>query len=153
MNWIINLFWKLVFWWKKRTGWLDLNQRISVSGTIIALIPPDRDGDRTFNLKLDPGFEWAITGFGGRLTMESGTIPALHCEIPPWSRQDLKDTYDKLKVGDRVYVAGRWGFDGVHLGKSMWIEIPMALIRHMPNVNQGWFEIHPRRLYKQGLIC
>ena len=145
-RYIVNLWWKLVFAWKKRTGWLDLGEQIEVTGVVLNFIPPDVDGDRTFNLKLDPGQEKYITGFGGRLTMESGTEPSLHCEIPPWSPQALRDLYDelaKLPSPPRVRVRGAWGFDGVHLGKSYWIEIPAALVRHMPNVRDGWFEIHP----------
>lgn len=140
MNW----FWRIVFWWKRRTGWLDLGKDIFVSGTVINLTPPDIDGDRNFDVRLDSVYDWYITGFGGRRTRDPGASEAsMHCEIPPWADVSLKSTYDGLKVGDRVTVRGRWGFDGVHLGRSMWIEVLAALVRHMPNVNDGWFEIHP----------
>lgn len=144
MIWIVNLWWKVVFFWKKRTGWIDLGEAIEVTGTVVSLVPPDVDGDRTFNVRLDPGQDRYITGFGGRLTTEDEAVgPSIHCEIEPWSPSDLDAKYAALKVGDRVRVTGAWGFDGVHLGRSMWIEIVMALIRHMPNVRDGWFEVHP----------
>jgi hypothetical protein len=56
----------------------------------------------------------------------------------------LKDKYDRLKVGDRVFVSGAWGYDGVHVNNwPMIIQIPLALIRHQPDMVNGWFEIHP----------
>ena len=154
MTWLINLWWRVVFWWKRRTGWLDLGTTIEVVGEVLEIVPPDIDGDRAFNLRLESGRvqnaprwtsgEQFITGFGGRLTAENPALgPSLHCEIPPWSKDALKTTYDELKVGDRVRAAGAWGFDGVHLGYSMWVEVPAALIRHQPNVRAGWFECHP----------
>jgi len=144
LSWITNTWWRLVFWWKKRTGWLDLHEQIEVTGTIVDMVLPGVDGDRDFNVRLDPGFEKYITGFGGRLTTENDAVgPSLHCEIEPWASAELKATYAQLTVGARVRVRGAWGFDGVHLGVSMWLEIPAALIRHQPNVREGWFEIHP----------
>lgn len=144
LTWITNLWWRIVFWWKKRTGWLDLGEVIEVTGVVVEMVPPDADGDMTFNVRLDPGLEKYITGFGGRLTTEDDGIgPSLHCEIEPWAADDLHEIYKTMKVGDHVRVRGAWGFDGVHLGRSMWIEIPAALIRHQPNVRDGWFEIHP----------
>jgi hypothetical protein len=144
MAWIVNLWWKIVFWWKKQTGWLDLGEVIEITGVVVSLIPPDLDGDMTFNVRLDLGQLRYITGFGGRLTTENDADgPSLHCEIEPWAPAELHAIYKKLKAGDHVRVKGAWGFDGVHLGKSMWIEIPAALIRHMPQVQTGWFEIHP----------
>jgi len=139
--------WRIVFWWKKKTGWLDLGKQIEVTGTIIAIDMNVtgwfNDGDVCFNVKLDPGQEQYVTGFGGRLTTESDTdsTPAIHCEITPWMRDQFK--WQQLAVGKRVRVAGAWGFDGVHTGKSEWLEVLYALVRHMPNVNAGWFEIHP----------
>lgn len=146
LTWIINLWWKLVFWWKKRTGWLDLGEMIEITGTVITRIPPDVDSDQTFNVRLDPGlgYEKYITGFGGRLTWEpDATEPSIHCEIEPWAEAGLHSTYAHMKIGDRIRVKGAWGFDGVHLGRAMWIEILAALIRHQPNMKQGWFELHP----------
>jgi hypothetical protein len=26
---VVNLWWRLVFWWKKRTGWIDFGQQIT----------------------------------------------------------------------------------------------------------------------------
>lgn len=144
MTWIVNLWWKIVFWWKKRTGWIDLGQVIEVTGIVVERVPPDADGDMTFNVRLDPGQEKYITGFGGRLTAEDDSVgPSLHCEIEPWAIADLRTTYAAMRVGDHVRVRGAWGFDGVHLGRAMWIEILAALVRHMPQVQTGWFEIHP----------
>lgn len=140
--------WKVVFWWKKQTGWLDLGQIITVTGTVIAVdinvTGPANDGDVCFNVQLDPGQERYITGFGGRLTTESDTdpTPSIHCEIVPWMRSKFEGKWQQLAVGKRVRVTGRWGFDGVHTGKPEWLEVLYALVRHMPNVKQGWFEIH-----------
>jgi hypothetical protein len=143
-TWIVNLWWMLVFWWKKKTGWIDMGETIEVTGTVITMIPPDVDGDMTFNVKLDPGLEKYITGFGGRLTWQiDATEPSIHCEIEPWAENALHQRYKQMKIGDQVRVKGAWGFDGVHLGVPMWREIFAALIRHQPNVKSGWFEIHP----------
>jgi hypothetical protein len=137
--------WRAVFWWKKRTGWLDLGQRIEVTGTVVGLEAPDLDGDRNLNLRLDPGQDRWITGFGARLTSEDQAVgPSLHCEVTPWSSQQLRDSFDALHVGDRVRIGGAWGFDGVHIGYSFFpFEVLRALVRHQPNVCDGWFEIHP----------
>lgn len=141
--------WRVVFWWKKRTGWLDLGEVVECTGTVIMvdanISGAFNDGDVCFNVKLDPGQERLVTGFGGRLTTESDTdpTPALHCEIPPWTRSKFDDIWQKLEVGKRVRVRGSWGFDGVHTGRPEWLEILYSLVRHMPNVRQGWFEIHP----------
>jgi len=142
--------WKVVFWWKKQTGWLDLGQTITVTGTIVAVdmnvTGLFNDGDVCFNVQLDPGQEKYITGFGGVQTNEdkSGTTPpSIHCEITPWMRAQFDGKWQQLAVGKRVKVTGAWGFDGVHLGGSEWLEIWRAIWRHMPNVLDGWFEIHP----------
>lgn len=140
---MFNWFWRIVFWWKKRTGWLALDRVVEAAGVVISVNPPSADGDGCFDVALDAGYEWLITGFGGRLTGEGDKPPSLHCEIAPWAAADLKATYGRLKHGDHVRVSGAWGFDGVHTGRSMWIEVPLALVRHQPNVRRGWFEIHP----------
>jgi hypothetical protein len=141
MSW----FWRVVFWWKKKTGWLDLGKTASIMGTVVGLTPPDIDGDQNFDVRLDDGLERWITGFGGRLTTAQESLgPSIHCEIPPWAPRELRKLFDQLKVGDRVYVSGAWGFDGVHTpGMSEWWEILRAIVRHPPNVQDGWFEIHP----------
>lgn len=144
LRWITNLFWRGVFRWKKLSGWIDMGETIEVTGTVITMIPPSVDGDMTFNVKLDPGLDKYITGFGGRLTWQSDAAePSIHCEIEPWAEDALHQRYRQMKVGDRVRVTGAWGFDGVHTtGRPMWLEILTALIRHQPNVREGWFEIH-----------
>lgn len=155
-TWIVNnTFWRLVFWWKKQTGWLDMGQTIEVTGTIIAVdvnvTGTFNDGDVCFNVELDPGQEKWITGFGGRLTTESDTDPrpSIHCEITPWTRDQFsgKDRdhadWQALVVGKRVRVKGSWGFDGVHAGINEFLEVLWALVRHQPYVKTGWFEIHP----------
>lgn len=140
--------WKVVFWWKKQTGWLDLGKTIEVTGTIIAIdlniTGFFNDGDVCFNVKLDPGQEQYITGFGGRLTTESDIdpTPAIHCEITPWDRKKFDGKWQQLAVGKRVKVSGAWGFDGVHAGINEFLEILWALCRHQPYVQTGWFEIH-----------
>lgn len=140
----MNLFWRLVFFWKKRTGWMDLRQEIEVTGIVINVEVPGLDGDGNFDVELDPGQERWITGFGGRQTFEPGAgRPSIHCEVEPWADQTLKSAFLSLKAGQRVRVRGSWGFDGVHLGTSEWIEVLAALLRHGPNVHDGWFEIHP----------
>lgn len=144
MTWIVNLWWRLVFWWKRRTGWIHLADYIVVEGVVVEKSDPDIDGDRCFNLRLHLGDRWAITGFGGRLTSENWDIgAALQCEVPPWASKEVRDAYDNLKVDDYVRVIGAWGFDGVHTGRAEWIEVILALFRHQPNVKDGWFEIHP----------
>lgn len=140
----LQWFWRLVFWWKKRTGWIDLGQTIIITGTVVGFDPPDLDGDGNFDVKLDPGFDRWITGFGGRLTTENEALgPSIHCEVPPWSSANLRDRFAGLRLGDRVQVTGAWGFDGVHTGRPEWLEVLLALVRHEPNVLDGWFEIHP----------
>lgn len=149
-TWFVNnIFWRLVFWWKKQTGWLDLDQTVEVTGEIIMVdmnvTGVFNDGDVCFNVKLDSGWEHLITGFGGRRTTESETDPrpSIHCEIPPWTRDQFDGKWQQLSVGRRVRVKGAWGFDGVHTGRPEWVEVLLALVRHMPNVRDGWFEIHP----------
>lgn len=144
---LAQTLWRFVFFWKKQTGWLDLGREISVTGTIVMV---DKnvtglfnDGDVCFNVRLDFGWEWAITGFGGRKTSEDGQGPSLHCEIPPWTRKKFDGLWQQLEVGKRVAVTGAWGFDGVHTGKPEAVEVVLALFRHMPNVQDGWFELHP----------
>lgn len=142
--WLTSWLWRLVFCWKQRTGWLDLGEIVTATGVVVDHVPPGLDGDRTFAVKLDPGQDRLITGFGGRLTAEDPAVgPSLHCEIEPWSGENLEEIYACMKVGDRVRVTGHWGFDGVHLGVPMWREVIAAAIRHQPNVREGWFEIHP----------
>ncbi len=142
-EWVRGLPWRVVFWWKKQTGFIDMRERIEVTGHVLS-IDTASDGDRTFNVCLDAGQERYITGFGGRLTSKSSSCPAIHCEIPPWVSRGLKGTYDSMEVGQRVRVTGAWGFDGVHVGYDFfpW-EVVAALVRHQPNVRDGWFEIHP----------
>lgn len=140
---MFNWFWKLVFWWKKRTGWLDFGQEITGTGTVIRVDPPGTDGDGNFDLLLDSGQEYLITGFGRRTACPPVTAPSLHCEIEPWADQELLDQFAKLKVGDRVRVTGEWGFDGVHLGVWMPLEALAGFFRHQPNTRDGWFECHP----------
>ena len=144
MRWLINLWWRLVFWWKKRSGWLDMHQRVHAIGTVIDINQPDTDGDRTFSVEVDTEYRKFIT-LGFRLTHTDGvTRPSLHCEIPPWSAQWLKDRFATMKAGDRVVVSGAWGYDGVHVRNwPMWAQIPLALWRHQPDMRNGWFEIHP----------
>ena len=144
MDFIVNLWWRLVFWWKKRTGWIDLGQEIEVTGTVVNTEVPGLDGDGNFDVQLDPGQEHWITGFGGRLTFERAAgVPSIHCEVTPWASPDLKLRFVTLRPGQRVRVRGAWGFDGVHLGVIFPLELIAALLRHGPNVRDGWFEIHP----------
>lgn len=139
-----NLWWRFVFWYKKRTGWLDLGETITATGTVIRVDAPGTDGDGNFDVELDAGQERLITGFGGRLTCcPPVTTPSLHCEVEPWASAELLAAFRGLHPGDRVRVTGRWGFDGVHAGRTEWLEILLALVRHMPNVRAGWFECHP----------
>lgn len=144
MRWIVLAFWRLVFWWKRRTGFLDLGRDVVATGTVIRVDEPGTDGDGNFDVQLDVAQDWLITGFGGRLTAcPPVTEPSLHCEVEPWAPAALQNAFAALRVGDRVRVAGRWGFDGVHTGRSMPVEILLALLRHEPNVHEGWFELHP----------
>lgn len=141
MNAASRLFWKVVFWWKKRTGFVDLGQDIEVTGVVMwSDFGKNPDGDFTMHVKLDPQYERYIR-LGDRLTSADEAFPAtLHCELAPWV--EVKGV-EGLKVGDRVRVKGRWGFDGVHTGHSEFVEVLYALVRHQPNMKDGWFEIHP----------
>lgn len=144
-KWPFTWVWRLVFWWKRRTGFVDLGQTVSVVGEVVQIGPDDFDGDINFDIRLDHAHEWAIAAFGGRLTSAtSDGQPALHCEIPPWASPQLREfARSELRLGQRVSVRGAWGFDGVHTGRPEWQEILLALWRHQPNLRDGWFEIHP----------
>jgi len=141
---VVNLFWRFVFFWKKLTGMIDMREVITITGVVINVEDPDLDADRNFDVELDPGQDEYITGFGRRLTFQrSAGCPSMHCEIPPWMSQSLRDQGAALRVGDRVSITGNWVFDGVHTGRSVILEVVLAVIRHQPNVRNGWFEIHP----------
>lgn len=137
-------FWRFVFFWKRLTGFVDLKQTITVTGRVIQVGPNDIDGDLNFDVDLDPGQAKWITGFGGRLTSAAADgTPSMHCEIPPWASGALRALGESLRAGDRVAVTGAWGFDGVHTGRAEWLEVLLAILRHGPNVREGWLEIHP----------
>lgn len=142
-------FWKMVFWWKHKTGFLDLGEDVTFTGTVMLVdgvgSPTiDNDGDFCFNVKVDFGWEWLNTGFKGRKTTNNLAAPdTIHCEVPPWLVPGLQEKLIKVVTGARIKVTGRWGFDGVHIGKAQWLETLYALWRHQPNVLEGWFEIHP----------
>lgn len=143
MNWLVAQFWRLVFAWKRLTGFVDMHETITITGTVINVEEPDADADRNFDVELDAGQERWITGFGGRLTFQrSAGRPSMHCEIPPWMPAELRSRGAALVVGDRVRVTGAWGFDGVHTGRHIVLEVLLGIVRHGPNVRAGWFEIH-----------
>ncbi len=145
MKWLTNLWWRFVFWWKQRTGFINLHRTIEVTGTILSL-RSSSDGDALLNIQLDAECWWATPlGIGDPLHDKR-----LHCEIVPWLQTPL-EIYRTLKVGDRIQITGDWGFDGVHLlpnHSSKWLfplEVIAALFRHQPNITKGWFELHPVR--------
>lgn len=142
---IISWFFQLVFWWKKRTGWIDLKQTVTATGVVVGMDDgPSSDGDFNFRVKVDENCEWLITGFGGRLTTDDPKLgPSLLCEVVPWSPVEVQREAARLHVGDRVSVTGAWGFDGVHVSGSRWWNILLAIFRHQPNVLEGWLELHP----------
>lgn len=145
-QWIAdNIFWKFIWFWKKQTGWIDLDKVIEITGTVVTTSKDlSGDGDIRFNVVLDDPYKWAITGFGGRLTHEgAASEPSIHCEITPWDREKFDSIWQKVEVGSRVRVKGRWGFDGVHTGKGPVVDVLLGFLRHQPNINDGWFEIHP----------
>lgn len=137
-------FWKIVFWWKKKSGFIDLHQEVTVIGEVVwSDFGKNPDGDYTMHVKPDYEYQWLIT-MGNRKTSADSDYPeTLHCEVVPWMRDQFKESLDKLKIGSRVKITGSWGFDGVHIGKNEFIEVLAALWRHQPNVKDGWFEIHP----------
>lgn len=143
LGWLKDRLFKFVFWWKKRTGFIDFKQEIEVVGTVTKTHIA-RDGDITFDIVPDPEYTWSITSFGGNV------LSKLHCEVVPWL-DGPKLTAILLNPGDRVRVRGAWGFDGVHTRRDwkVWYhyvwEIVAAVARHQPNVIDGWFEIHPVR--------
>jgi hypothetical protein len=142
-RYITDAFWRLVFFWKKRTGFVDLHTVISATGVVLSLRSSE-DGDALINLFLDEDAR-VFTPEGIGDPMRYGL---LHCEIPPWIRGRVRDVYAGLKVGDCVRVTGEWGFDGVHVLPDHWpwwtfpLEVLLALWRHQPNTRDGWFEIH-----------
>jgi hypothetical protein len=142
---IIFFFWKLIWHWKHKSGFIDLGKDIEVVGTILWTdYGNNTDGDFTFNLKLDPEYSWANLAFGRHTSEDPVNYPdTLHCEIVTWMRAQFANELPKIKLGVRVKISGRWGFDGVHTGRAEWIEVVLALIRHQPNVSQGWLELHP----------
>lgn len=138
-------FWKMVWWWKHQTGFMDLGKDVTVEGVVVWTdYGKNPDGDFTFNLKMDAAFAWANNAFGRQTSEDPANYPdTIHCEIPPWGRSALAQGLAQIRPGARVRVTGRWGFDGVHTGRSEFVEVLYALWRHQPNVGQGWCEIHP----------
>ena len=141
LRWITNTWWKFVFFWKKRTGFVALGPVIA-TGTVLSM-RTSKDGDALLNIELDEDSYW-LTPLG--LGHPSHRY-RLHCEIVPWDQRPMA-VHTTLQVGDRVKVAGDWGFDGVHLfdEKKRWLfpfEVLASLFRHQPNFKNGWFEIHP----------
>lgn len=138
---IVNLWWRLVFWWKQRTGFVILHKNTNAVGRVLS-VRSSSDGDRLINLELEPGFEWLCPA--GLTEREH-----LHCEIPPWIRGPEVDAYATLQPGDRVMITGTWGYDGVHALPDSWpswtfpLEVLLAIVRHQPTFPRGWFELHP----------
>ena len=63
MAWFNSWFWRLVFYWKQRTGWLDLGEIVTATGVVVDHVPPGPDGDRTFAVKLVKRFAlWSGAG-------------------------------------------------------------------------------------------
>lgn len=145
MNWATKLWWRVVFWWKKRTGFIDLHEVIEITGTVVGEQEPDLDLDQNFAVAPDPIYKWCITCFGGRLCQANGVgPPSINCEITAWAPPELRAKFKLIKIGSRVRVKGSWGFDGVHVGTyPEWIQVILAVFRHQPDVLRGWFEIHP----------
>lgn len=143
MHVITDLWWKFVFWWKHRTGFISLGPVVAV-GTVMSL-RSSSDGDRLLNIDLDPDYTFLTPKGIGR----DRSFGKLHCELVPWIRGEVVEAFDSLQPGDRVSVTGTWGFDGVHLlaEDAPWYTFPLevlaAIFRHQPNVRDGWFEIHP----------
>jgi hypothetical protein len=145
MQWLTDRWWKFVFWWKKRTGFMVFGPAV-VFGTVISK-RSSSDGDLLLNIDLDETqLAFTPSGIGDR-----NRHGMLHCEIPPWIRGEVREAYASVQVGDRVRIEGDWGFDGVHLldeAKPPWwkfllVEVPGAIFRHQPNVRKGFFEFHP----------
>lgn len=150
---VTDAWWKIVFWAKHRAGFVDLGEDVELVGTVTwtdggGEERADNDGDYSFNVRPDPGYESLMTTFGGRQTRSENDDPyrgpTVHCEVPPWLRNSEMDERLKGVVpGVRVRVFGRWGFDGVHTGKAQWLEVLYALWGHGPDWRYGWCEIHP----------
>lgn len=145
LTWIVATWWRFVFWYKHRAGFLDLGRDAVVRGTIVKIdSQTSPDGDFCFSIEPDPGYRWAVTAFGGRLTTEDERFPGtLHCEVSPWTRHLVDNVLPKLALGTRVEVAGRWGYDGVHTHAPLWLDILRAIPGHAPDMAGGWCEIHP----------
>lgn len=144
-DWLFETFFRFVFWWKKRTGFISFGPCV-VFGTVISK-RSSGDGDALLNVSLDETqLAFTPSGIG-----DPACHGRLHCEIPPWIKGEVREVYSQLQVGDRVRIEGDWGFDGVHLlddpdppwWKFILVEVPGAIFRHQPNVKKGFFEVHP----------
>jgi hypothetical protein len=146
---ISGLFWKFIFLWKHRIGYLDLGKDLDITGVVASIEYNPEDEDLTFNLQPDAEWSLVTTSFGGRKTTEDPKYPdTIHCEVAPWKRNVFVGgdyTWGRMNLtpGTRVRVKGRWGYDGVHTNKGLLIDVWLALRGHGPNPDYGWCEIHP----------
>lgn len=129
---------------KKRCGFIDLGQQITVVGKVIRT-KIHADGDFSVDIVPNPGYEWVLF-YGGYKNRGY-----LHVEFMPCERTYI-DVESVLKEVSRRYnegiytevsVTGRWAFDGVdHRGK--WEDqLHNCLETRSPDPSVGWTEIHP----------
>ncbi len=143
---IAVFFSEILFWFKKRAGFMDLGTPVVVTGTVAAFEAGiSQDGDLNFDLALDPEF----VKFATLITThpsEASLNGIIHCEVMPKAR--LRRAFPALTVGMRVRVSGRWAFDGSHSDASVAgqrpqaLELAAAVVGRAPNPN-GWPELHP----------
>lgn len=134
----------IVFEQKKRCGFLDLEQLISVTGTVLRTAT-HTDGDQSINITLDKKYEHFLY-YGGLKNRDY-----LHVEFMPCERaygdvaSVLKEIASRFKKGltTRVSVIGRWAFDGVDHRGEWRDQLSKCLGGRDADPKTGWTEIHP----------
>ena len=84
-TWIANLWWMVVFWWKKKTGWIDMGETIEVRGGDFGAVADDigeahvvgHDEDDV-RLARAPGLRQCKRGGGGS---GHGPAHAVHARV------------------------------------------------------------------------
>lgn len=133
-----------VFDQKKRCGFVDLGELVTLEGTAIRT-KTHNDGDFSVNVIPDPFFE-RLLEYEGRRNREY-----VHVEFMPCERTyvDVESVLQRVKarldqgVSTRVRITGRWAFDGVDHNGEWREQLEKCLSTRPPNPDIGWVEIHP----------
>jgi hypothetical protein len=140
----------VVFEQKKRCGFVDMGELVTVEGLVIKT-KIHTDGDSSINIRVDPGYE-RLLEYQGRKTRNYLHVEFMPCEreyvdVEPILAKVRKHYEDSKAAGVkptmRVRVTGRWAYDGVdHRGK--WRDqLGNCLGGRGPDPDVGWTEIHP----------